>query len=586
MTEPDRALIARLTSDVAAIGAYLARASADLGQLERIVAQRQFADRLPFPGPPPVAWPPPVASAAPAPLPAPTSSPAAPQGWIGKVLAVAGVAVTLVGIALLLVLAAQAGILRPEIRVGAGAVLAAALVGIATRLIRRPGGRVGAIAVGATGIAAAFADVVAVTTTYHWIAPVPGLAVAAVVAVGGLSLSRRWESEHLGLLVLVPLLGVAPVVAEGFSPALLAFMLGLAIASIPAQLGRDWIALHAARVASAALPVVVALAVEPSPALAVAAVLAAATSLLGALLLLPSTSKPTAMALLSAVGTVPVLIASWAADGTIAGLLAAGLTAVLLGIVSAGDRLPMVAGSVRAVFSALAAVSAMTAVLVSFDGPVAGPMLLALGTVCAVAGRGGRVTRGCAVAFGAVGASCCLGYAPITILFTGTTLPAPIAASTLLGSLLVVACAVAIARSWAAEWAWAIAAVVTLYGSTAFAVTSGVLIAGETQGFFAGHVVSTVCWVVLAAGVLRYALVLSKAQRSVSIGGAMAVVTAAMAKLFLFDLGTLDGIFRAVVFLVVGLGLLGMGAAYARLLAQQDDREKAAAAVPGSGRDS
>ena len=43
-----------------------------------------------------------------------------------------------------------------------------------------------------------------------------------------------------------------------------------------------------------------------------------------------------------------------------------------------------------------------------------------------------------------------------------------------------------------------------------------------------------------------------------------------MAKLFLFDLGTLDGIFRVVVFIVVGLALLGMGAGYARLLEKQD----------------
>jgi uncharacterized membrane protein len=50
----------------------------------------------------------------------------------------------------------------------------------------------------------------------------------------------------------------------------------------------------------------------------------------------------------------------------------------------------------------------------------------------------------------------------------------------------------------------------------------------------------------------------------------MALVAAAMAKLFLFDLGTLDGIFRVAVFIVVGLVLLGMGAGYARLLEKQD----------------
>ena len=58
----------------------------------------------------------------------------------------------------------------------------------------------------------------------------------------------------------------------------------------------------------------------------------------------------------------------------------------------------------------------------------------------------------------------------------------------------------------------------------------------------------------------------------------MALVAAAVAKLFLFDLGTLDGIFRVVVFIAVGLVLLGMGTGYARLLAQQDGREN-----PGLG---
>ena len=94
-------------------------------------------------------------------------------------LAVAGVAVTLIGVVLLLVLAAQAGILRPEFRVAGGAVLAAALVGRRVVAVRRPGGRVGAIALAATGIAAAYMDVIAVTTIYHWVPAPVGLVIAA-----------------------------------------------------------------------------------------------------------------------------------------------------------------------------------------------------------------------------------------------------------------------------------------------------------------------------------------------------------------------------------------------------------------------
>ena len=52
----------------------------------------------------------------------------------------------------------------------------------------------------------------------------------------------------------------------------------------------------------------------------------------------------------------------------------------------------------------------------------------------------------------------------------------------------------------------------------------------------------------------------------------LALTAAATAKLFLFDLATLDGISRVATFIVVGLVLLGMGAGYARCLAQQCPR--------------
>ena len=58
--------------------------------------------------------------------------------------------------------------------------------------------------------------------------------------------------------------------------------------------------------------------------------------------------------------------------------------------------------------------------------------------------------------------------------------------------------------------------------------------------------------------------------RTVPIAGGLGLTGAATAKLFLFDLGTLDGMFRVAAFIVVGLVLLGMGAGYARSLAQQD----------------
>ena len=160
--------------------------------------------------------PPPAAATTARRCPRRSTRPPRDEGWIGKVLAVAGVAVTLIGVVLLLVLAAQAGILRPEIRVGAGAVLAGGVGGVAVGCTR-PGGRVGAIALAATGVAAAYMDVIAITTIYDWVSAPVGLGIAAVIGGGGLTLARRWNSQHLGLLVLVPLIVLAPIVTDGIT---------------------------------------------------------------------------------------------------------------------------------------------------------------------------------------------------------------------------------------------------------------------------------------------------------------------------------------------------------------------------------
>ncbi|WP_102140909.1 DUF2339 domain-containing protein [Mycobacterium hubeiense] len=591
MTEPHRAVIARLSSDFAAISAQLARVSTDLVELDRLLS-----DRPAQPTPPPVHqappfWPqyppaPPRYTPPPAPAPKPKSQRS--EGWIGKALAVAGVAVTLIGVVLLLVLAAQAGILRPEIRVGAGALLAVGLVVGGRWLYGRPGGRVGAIALAATGIAAAYMDIIAVTTIYRW-APAPiGLALAAAIGGGGLTLARRWGSEHLGLLVLVPLIGLAPVITDGITLLLIGFMLALSAAALPVQLGRDWIWMHAARTAAVTLPLLVALAATAIGSrgdgwLVGACGIAALLAIVGALILLPRTGNRAAMALLTAAGVLPVWCTSMAVDRVVAALMAAALAAALLAIVLIADRLPGVSGIVAQIWSALAAISAVISVTVAFDGEIAGPVLLAMAVVVAVAGRRDDVARWAAVGFAAIGGVFYLGYVPPSSLVTVTELSAREAVSVLVSSVLLMACAVLIVWSWvgrrgfdadATRVLWSASAVVVIYAITTFTVTAGVLVGGRAGGFFAGHMAATISWIAMAAGLFLYAARRPKTERSLPIGGGLALVAAAMAKLFLFDLGTLDGIFRVVVFIVVGLVLLGMGAGYARLLAQQDQQNQ------------
>lgn len=591
MTEPQHAVIARLSADFAAISQYMARVSSDLTQLDRVLSERTPAAAPPAPTPmywaqypqPQYAQPQPTPPAqAPAPAPA-VPAPRQPRddGWIGKVLAVAGVAVTLIGVVLLLVLAAQAGILRPEIRVAAGAALAAGLVGTAGRLWTRPGGRIGAIALAATGIAAAYMDVIAVTTIYAWVSAPVGLVLAAVIGAAGLTLARRWDSEQLGLLVLIPLLVLAPIVVGDVNLLLVAFMLALAAASLPVQLGKDWIWLHAARTAAGTVPLLVALvgvsfADGRDMALAGACGIAAVLAVVGALILSPWTANRTAMALLTAAGVLPVLCVGLATGRLVAALMAATLAAALLAIVFLGRRLPAVQGAARQVWAVLSQVAALIAVLVAFEGRIAGPVLLAMAVVVAVAGRSDATARYAAVGFAVVGGGLFLSYAPPGSLIEATAITPATGISTLIASLLLIACAVAIVSSFPGRdsAAWAGAAIVVGYALTAFTVTAGVLIGGEGGGFFGGHMAATICWIALAAALFGYAARVPRADRSLPIGGGLALVAAAMAKLFLFDLGTLDGIFRVVVFIVVGLVLLGMGAGYARLLERQDQQKE------------
>lgn len=592
MTEPQRAMVARLSQDVAAISHHLAWVSACLTELDRSMAYQQpaaqpvtYAAPQQYWQPPrtaPVAGPTPPPTPLPTPQPTPQPRPERSDGWIGKALAAAGVAVTLIGVALLLVLAAQAGLLRPEFRVGAGAVLAAGLVFGATRLKTRPGGTVGAVALAATGIAAAYIDVVAVTTIYEWLSAPVGLMLAAVIGGGGLTLARRWDSQQLALLVLVPLAVLAPVVADGVSLLLIGFMLALSAASLPVQLGKDWVAMFVARTAACTFPMLVALAsaafgTDRNPGLAGACAAAAVLAVGGAVLVLPTTSNRSLLGLATAGGALPVLFVSAVVGPLIAASIIAAVAALFLAVVLAGNRLPGVAGVVRRIWSAVAAVCALVAVLVAFGGRTGGAVLLAMSVVVAVAGRRDAIARWVAAGFGAVGGAIYLSYSPPDLLFRAVELTAHSAVSTIIASILAVASAVAVVWSWTGRrdddelrLMWAGAVVVAAYASTMSTVTAGVLIGGVKGGFLAGHMVATIGWIAVAAALFAYAARQPRAQRSLPIGGGLTLVAAAMAKLFLFDLGTLSGMFRVAVFIVVGLVLLAMGTGYARLLARQD----------------
>jgi hypothetical protein len=114
-------------------------------------------------------------------------------------------------------------------------------------------------------------------------------------------------------------------------------------------------------------------------------------------------------------------------------------------------------------------------------------------------------------------------------------LATPEAVSVIVASILLIAAALAIVWSHADDpntelvrLLWAGSAAVALYAATTLLVTAGVLAGGPDGGFFAGHMAATICWIAAAAALLGYAARRPKEQRSLPIGGGMALVAAAV----------------------------------------------------------
>ncbi len=120
------------------------------------------------------------------------------EGVGSRLLAWVGSAITLLGVLLLLVLAAQRGWFGPAPRVLGGAALGLTLIGIGVVVHRRPAGRAGGVVLAATGVAALYLDTVAATVLYGYLPSWAGLTVGLLVAGAGLALADRWRAEPLG----------------------------------------------------------------------------------------------------------------------------------------------------------------------------------------------------------------------------------------------------------------------------------------------------------------------------------------------------------------------------------------------------
>ncbi len=244
-----------------------------------------------------------------------------------RLLAWTGGAVTLLGVVLLMVLAASRGWFSPGARVAAGAVLGVALVALALRLHRRENARTGALALAGTGFATLYLVVAAATAIYELLPPLAAVPIALLVAAGGLGLADRWRAELLAGGVVVGAALLAPVLVGGWL--LVVLVLVLQVAVVPVAWRRQWW-----RVAALAAvgPVLYGALVagfdgdRPGPLSAAVGVLV--VGLAAAVLLAPRLPvRP--VATLVAAAPVPVLVAGPVIGGWGGAALAAGASVVL-----------------------------------------------------------------------------------------------------------------------------------------------------------------------------------------------------------------------------------------------------------------
>ncbi|MBN6035632.1 DUF2339 domain-containing protein [Amycolatopsis sp. 195334CR] len=513
----------------------------------------------------------------------------AKDGAGSKVLAWIGGAVTLLGVVLLLVLAIQRGWVGPVPRVVLGAALGGTLAGLGVWLHRNPAARTGAFALAATGVAVLYADIVAATTFLELLPSWAGLLLGLVVAVGGLALAGYWKAQGLAVFVLLGCAVCAPVLTSGFTVSLMTFLLILAVAAAPIQLSREWpgvvLAAGLPPIAGSALTVSFAAGAwfETGPSLGVAVL-----ALLTSLLVLATATATTALhradvtpIALLAVAPLPTMLLPFLLDRPLAAAFTGGLTVVLTGLWIGGrKRLPSGVAMTAGVLASVLAFET-TAVALSGESQVIVVLAeaIALAAVAIRLKSKGMVAAG--AAFGVAGLLTAMAGAasPILLLRVPRTGPATdvlitAAAVSPLIALAAVLLAVAAFRTEAAKSVTPLVAVVAgmavLYGAAGTVLYPVRLLVDGELGFLIGHALITVSWTVAALVLLLRGL----RRKALRITG-LVLVAAALAKLVLFDLSSLDGMARVGAFLGAGLVLLAAGTRYARLVSAtrsaQDD---------------
>lgn len=526
-----------------------------------------------------------------------SAAPAQPRWWerpgaVAKILGAVGAVVTLVGVALLLAIAIAAGIFGPVPRVISGAVLAAVLLAAGVRLRRRSPASVGAEALAATGLAAAYLDVLAATALYDFIPGPLGLVIAALLAVGTFVLARSWDSQLLAVLAAAPPALLAPAVTGVDSLATMSFVALLLVGSAFAHLDRAWPYLYLARVVPAGLVLLIGVGSTGATPPVITVVTATALGMLAAGTIESTRHLQHAATLAALGGALPMLLAvgmreSWrlpvaaalaALFLVVAGFLGTSPASHRVSTAEATDEATVTDPIERSLWISALLTGTVLLIIAAASLPAASDGGLALAVASAAyllvaVWRRSQPVGAMAVILAALSA---LIFAPQLLATVSASSLAPITTpmsivhGAALTGLAVLALVLArgIADPQRRSQITRAAGLLAVICGSATVVSLGTWIgsqSGETRvGFFGGHAAATALWTALAA-VLITVVSRRARDRATYVRLGLALVGAAVAKLFLFDLSALGGLFRVVAFVITGLIVLAIGVAYSKV---------------------
>ena len=485
---------------------------------------------------------------------------------VSRLVAGVGAVITLVGVAFILVLAAQNGYFGPLARTIACAVLGGVLAGAAFMVRRRDADNAGAHALLATGAAAGYLSLYAAGSLYTFLPSWLALTGTALLGLAVVFIAVRWKSQWLASLgvasasLIGAYLGGDPRVGVTFAVV-------LSVVTILAQVRTSWpVFLVARTVPALALLTIAALEAKPGTStdtvlLAVIAGVFAVSGLVSAWI--GGTRERVVIAVLVTLAPLPALYVMWQI-GQVWGTVALVLLAASYIVTAA---LPLFSRVTRSAVIPVGALLITMAGLRMAGGDHSTTVLAAVAAAYASVALYSR-SRLVALASAVLGTIATVMWIPgAVMLVVIADYSSPIGTSLFLTAWALLAyLAGRVLELGQPRWFRNTAMVLGLLGASAAVDSVGVMAGRAAGDTHAGYVIAsatvTVLWALASVVALWTPLRRGAGAGWVTLG--LSLAGAATAKLFVIDLAVLSGIERGLAFLGVGVLLLVLGVGYAK----------------------